>query len=155
MKKLIVLAMTLMMGLQAEASVTAKEFVSDFVEQANRRLHYTNLERTASKKRTNYCATISAEQTKLIADMVNKNPEITVGEFTMQLGDTLKCFPEFWSPWSRKKTTRGMLVNTKAYVMDISLIQDILADLNEGKLPKEHTKLLDSYNNWDFLKGSK
>lgn len=154
MKKLIVLATTLMMGLQAQASVTASEFVSDFVNQTNRRLHYTNKERSAAKKRTNYCESLDAKQIKTIKDIVAKNPEITVGDFTAQLSDTLKCFPEFWSPWSRTKTTRGMLVNTKAYIMDISLIQDVLADLNEGKLPNEHTKLLESYNNWDWLKGA-
>jgi hypothetical protein len=154
MKKLIVLATTLIIGLQAQASVTAGEFVSDFVDQANRRLLYTNKERTATKKRTNYCNSMSAEQVKTIKAIVAKNPEITVGDFTAQLADSLKCFPEFWSPWSRTKTTRGMLVNTKAYIMDISLIQDVLADLNEGKLPNEHTKLLDSYNNWEWLKGA-
>ncbi|UYL09580.1 hypothetical protein B9G69_003210 [Bdellovibrio sp. SKB1291214] len=154
MKKLIVIAATMMMGLQAQASVTASEFVSDFVNQANHRLEYINKQRTAAKKRTNYCSALDAKQVKTIQEIVAKNPEITVGDFTAQLSDSLKCFPEFWSPWSRTKTTRGMLVNTKAYIMDISLIQDVLADLNDGKLPSEHTKLLDSYNNWEWLKGA-
>ncbi|WP_413584790.1 hypothetical protein [Bdellovibrio sp. HCB274] len=148
MKIFALILTTLLTGAQAFASVTAEEFVTDFVDQANRRLHYTNKERTAAKKRTNYCTALNAEQVKTIKNIIAKNPEITVGEFTLQLGDTLKCYPEFWSPWNRKKTARGLLVNSKAYVMDVSLIQDVLADLNDGLLPKDYRKLLDAYNNW-------
>ncbi|MBO9668128.1 MAG: hypothetical protein J7501_15105 [Bdellovibrio sp.] len=144
MKNLFALTLTLLLGYQAQAAVTASEFTADFIDQANHRLKITNRERAASGKRL-YCTSLSKENEQAIKDLIKENPEITVAEFTDKLANTLKCYPEFWAPWGRKGLG-GMALNTKAYVMDTLLIRDVLQDLNDRATVGDNEKVLDTYS---------
>ena len=144
MKHLIVLIAVMFSGLLAQASVSKKEFVADFVGQMNDHLVIVNRERAEGHKQV-YCASLNAAQVKMIENLVNNNPEITVEDFAANLADTLKCYPEFWPDWGRRNLP-GMITNTKAYVMDTLLIRDVIEELS-GAYVDGDRKLLDSYSN--------
>lgn len=144
MKHIIVLATLIFSGFTAQASVSKKEFLADFVGQMNDHLVVVNRERSEAHKQV-YCSSLNASQVKMIESLVNNNPEITVEDFAANLADTLKCYPEFWPAWGRRNLP-GMLTNTKAYVMDTLLIRDVIEDLS-GAVVDGNRKLLDSYSN--------
>ncbi|WP_148278737.1 hypothetical protein [Bdellovibrio bacteriovorus] len=147
MKQLLLFAIATMLTAQAQA-VTSDRFIFDFLEQSQRTLNVTNEKRAATGKRL-YCEALNNEQILLIAATASV-PDITVAQFTEAVSNDLKCYPVFFPPLGRKGVT-GTLLNTKAYVMDVMLIQDILKWMNNGKMPHADTPLLQSYDP-DFFK---
>ncbi|CAE79149.1 hypothetical protein AB1A81_05690 [Bdellovibrio bacteriovorus] len=143
MKTLLLFVFALSLAVQAKAEVTSERFILDFIEQSERSLRVTNEERAAKGKRL-YCDALNEDQVVLIAAAAN-TPDITVAEFTEVVSNELKCYPVFFPPWGRKGLG-GTLVNTKAYVMDVLLVQDILKWMNNGRLPHADTPLLKSYD---------
>lgn len=147
MKQLLLIAIATLLTAQAQA-VTSDRFIFDFLEQSHRTLNVTNKKRSAEGKRL-YCEALNEEQILLIAANASI-PDITVGQFTEAVSNELKCYPVFFPPLGRKGVT-GTLLNTKAYVMDVMLIQDVLKWMNNGSLPHADTPLLESYDP-DFFK---
>jgi hypothetical protein len=133
MKKIFFAIASVMLVNQASA-MTAAEFSQAFVTQANHRLTVTNQERKQEKK-TPYCAKLSSAQIVLIQKTAAK-PEITVGEFKNTVAENLKCYPVFWQPWERKNIG-GVLLNTKAFVMDTLLVHDVLEDITGAPVVDE------------------
>ncbi|WP_374028110.1 hypothetical protein ACES2J_05675 [Bdellovibrio bacteriovorus] len=147
MKHLLLFAIAIMLTAPAQA-VTSDRFIFDFLEQTQRSLNVINKERAAEGKRL-YCEALNQEQVLLIAATASV-PDITVAEFTKTVTENLKCYPVFFPPWGRKGVG-GTLLNTKAYVMDVLLVQNVLKWMNEGKMPSPETPLMESYNP-DFFK---
>lgn len=138
MKKTI-LVITSFLFIQQAGAQTAAEFSAAFVTQINHRLSITNQERKEQNKGL-YCTQMSKQQVALIQKTAAK-PNITVGEFVDTVGENLKCYPEFWSPWGRENIG-GVLFNTKAFVMDTWIIHDVLEDLVGGGLREDTEPLL-------------
>ncbi|WP_373999697.1 hypothetical protein [Bdellovibrio bacteriovorus] len=142
MKHVALTILTLLITSTAGA-VTAEEFVRDFAIQTERSLKYINEERALEGKRL-YCEKLSDEQVAVIAEAV-ENPETTVAEFVEYVGNNLKCYPEFFEPLGRENLG-GFLLNTKAYVMDVLMIHEVLESLNEGRSPHDSELILESYD---------
>ncbi|MBO9668129.1 MAG: hypothetical protein J7501_15110 [Bdellovibrio sp.] len=143
MKRLLLLAFAMTMGLRANAaSVSGDEFVSHFVAQMNRRLVYMNQDRIMERKRP-YCTGLNESQIALITQIVEENPEQSSAEFLDKLAPELKCYPIFFPP--AKREGWGILFNTKAYWMDIDLILATLKDLRQGHNVDTRIKLLESF----------
>ncbi|MEK2688085.1 hypothetical protein [Bdellovibrio sp. GT3] len=143
MKYLVLMLTTLIIGAQAQASVSQDEFVSQFVAQMNRRLVFINQDRIATQKRP-FCTGLSQTQIETIKTVVRENSEQTASEFWTKLSPELKCYPIFFPPLKREGW--GVLVNTKAYWMDIDLIRDTLRDLGYSNHDAMDSKLLDVMN---------
>ncbi|KYG61244.1 hypothetical protein AZI85_09900 [Bdellovibrio bacteriovorus] len=142
MKHVALTILTLLITSTAGA-VTAEEFVRDFTIQTERSLKYINEERALEGKRL-YCEKLSDEQVAVIAEAV-ENPETTVAEFVEYVGNNMKCYPEFFEPLGRENLG-GFLLNTKAYVMDVLMIHEVLESLNEGRSPHDSELILESYD---------
>ncbi len=139
MKHLMLIAFAMILGTQAHASVSADEFVDAFVAGMNRRLVFLNNDRIASQKRP-YCTGLTSEKIELIRNIVRENSEQTNDDFVSKLSEQLKCYP-IAIP-QLKRTGWGFFTNTKAFWMDIKLIQETLRDL--GNQPyNAKVKLLD------------
>lgn len=138
--KNLIFALVSFVGLQQAGAMTAPEFSSAFVAQANHRLEITNQERTSQNK-TPYCAKLNKQQIALVSKTAAKE-NITVGEFVTVVSENLKCYPEFWSPWERKNIG-GVLFNTKAFVMDTWIVRDVLEDISEGRTLDDAQLLLE------------
>ncbi|UOF02651.1 hypothetical protein [Bdellovibrio reynosensis] len=145
MKK-VVLALTFAFSLHAQA-VTVEEFTADFVEQTNHRLKFVNKERSAKNKQI-YCSELSDEQISTIKNLAS-TPHITVTQFMDALSQELKCYPMFWAPWG-KQNLGGLVFNSKASMMDLLLVNDVLIDLNEGQVPNSDELLLNFYSHFPF-----
>lgn len=144
--KTVVLALTLIFAFNAHA-VTAEEFTADFVEQTNHRLKFVNEERSLKNKQV-YCTELSQEQITAVHNLAS-TPEMTVGKFLEVLSKDLKCYPMFWAPWGTQNLG-GLVFNSKASMMDLLLINDVLIDLNEGAPVKSEGLLLNSYSRFPF-----
>ncbi|XGC81823.1 hypothetical protein ACES2L_04925 [Bdellovibrio bacteriovorus] len=144
--KIVVCVLTLIFAFQAHA-LTAEEFTADFVEQTNHRLKFVNEERTSKNKQA-YCAELSQEQITAVHKLATTT-EMTVGKFLEVLSKDLKCYPMFWAPWGTENLA-GLVFNSKASMMDLLLINDVLIDLNEGSAPKSEEYLLNSYSRFPF-----
>ncbi|KYG65288.1 hypothetical protein AZI87_12085 [Bdellovibrio bacteriovorus] len=142
MKNAVLTIIALLITSTAHA-VTAEQFVRDFSEQTERTLKYINDERASEGKRL-YCEKLNDEQIALIATAV-QNPDTTVAEFVDYVGNNLKCYPEFFEPLGRENLG-GFLLNTKAYVMDVLMIHEVLETLNEGRSPHDSELILESYD---------
>ncbi|UXR65502.1 hypothetical protein EZJ49_04445 [Bdellovibrio bacteriovorus] len=145
--KALVLFLSLFVATASASAVTPHEFIESFVAQTNKVLQVTNDHRGLVGKRL-YCEALSSDQITLIAATAMV-PGITVGDFVNTVAEDLKCYPVFFPPWGRK-SVGGMLFNSKAYIMDITLIQDVLRSLNEGKLPESERLLVESYDPYYF-----
>ncbi|WP_413584789.1 hypothetical protein [Bdellovibrio sp. HCB274] len=143
MKYLVLMLTTLLIGAQTQAAVSSDEFVSQFVAQMNRRLVFLNQDRIASQKRP-FCTGLSQPQIETIERVVRENSEQTARDFWSKLSPELKCYPIFLPPLKREGW--GILLNTKAYWMDIDLIRDTLRDLGLRDNEAMNSKLLDALN---------
>jgi hypothetical protein len=151
MKKLIALT-TLLIGIQAHAAVTPKEFKADFITEMNRLAKITNKQRANAKwPEWSFCTKFTPRQVKLIENLIKESPEITVSEFSDKLAQKLNCF----RPPSNQddsvdftKSFYGFAIHTPTYIKDYELISEALLWLNDGQRPNKDTPVLDSYGNW-------
>ncbi len=154
MKKLIALT-TLLIGIQAQASVTPKEFKHDLVTEMNRLAKVINKDRATAKwPNWSYCTTFSARQLALIENLIKESPEITVAEFTDKLAQKLNCFRTEANKNDSidfTKSFTGFAIHTPTYIKDYELISEALLWLNDGQKPTADVPVLDSYGNWHLI----
>lgn len=142
MKHLLLLAFTILMGTQAQASVSADEFVDKFVAAVNRRLVITNQDRIMENK-TIYCTGMRPKQIEAIANIIRENTELTVQEFSAKASEAISCYPTLLPQLKRK----GWGVLTKSLWKDVELVNATLADLGVYRHRSQlENKLLDSLN---------
>ncbi|MFM6930329.1 MAG: hypothetical protein ACKOX6_17820 [Bdellovibrio sp.] len=133
MKHFFALMLVMTSALSAQASVSKKEFITDFVNQTHHHLMTTNRQRSQAHKQI-YCSSLSDQQIQMVEDLLNENPEITVENFSAKLAKSLKCY----------ESSTG---DQKAYVMDTLLIREVIEGLNNDDSVDGSRKLLDSYSN--------
>lgn len=141
MKHLLLLAFTLILGSQAQASVSADEFVDKFVAATNRQLVFINQDRIMAKK-TIYCTGLKPAQVEAISNIIRENTELTVQEFTAKASQAIKCYPSLLPQLKRN----GWDVLTKSYWKDLEIVRTALADLGLNHRSHLESKLLDSLN---------
>jgi hypothetical protein len=133
MKHFFALLLVMTSALSAQASVSKKEFITDFVNQTHHHLVATNKQRALANKQI-YCSSLDDNQIQAVEDLINENPEITVEDFSAKLAKSLKCY----------ESSTG---DKKAYVMDTLLIREVIEGLNADGYVDGDRKLLDSYSN--------
>lgn len=129
----------------------SQRFVNRFVQSVNDRLESLNMERTISGNRL-YCPQLSDQQVKDMEDLFITTPssvakqtvyrsldKVTVGQFIAAAADNLGCYPSFW-PTQGRSTLGGVLFNSKAFVMDLKLLQEAMAAL-AGHAPDNNETL--------------
>ncbi|UYL09579.1 hypothetical protein B9G69_003205 [Bdellovibrio sp. SKB1291214] len=142
MKHLLLIVFATIMGAQAQASVSADEFVDKFVAAVNRRLVITNQDRIMENK-TIYCTGMRPAQIEAISKIVRENTEITVQEFSAKAYEAINCYPTLLPQLKRK----GWGVLTKSLWKDVELVNATLADLGVYRHRSQlENKLLDSLN---------
>ncbi|QDK46221.1 hypothetical protein DOM22_14135 [Bdellovibrio sp. ZAP7] len=148
MKKLILLT-SLLIGFQAHASVTPKEFKADLVTEMNRLAKIINKKRVGSNWQ--YCTKFTPRQLQLIENIIKESPEISVEDFSNKLAQKLNCFRTEANKDDSidfSKSFFGFAIHTPTYVKDYELISEALLWLNDGQKPHKDTPVLDSYGNW-------
>lgn len=140
MKSLLVFAFMMMAGLSAGAAQSVEEFTQGFVAATNDHIAELNEQRAAEGKKL-YCSALNDKQVALIAKVAS-TPEITVKDFVETVSDSLECYEPFWSQWGHKDSIRGILFNTKSYVLDNTLINESMV-LFAGRDPNIYEKVLE------------
>ncbi|WP_413557880.1 hypothetical protein [Bdellovibrio sp. HCB209] len=141
MKHFMLIVLAMILGSQAQASVSSNEFVDKFVAAVNRRLVVTNQDRIMEKK-TIYCTGLRPAQIEAISNILREDSEITVQTFMAKASQEIKCYPTLLPQLKRS----GWDILTKSYWKDAELVKATLADLGLNQRSHLEAKLLDSLN---------
>lgn len=119
--------------------MSTPEFVSKFVQKMNDRLEVINTERALEGSRL-YCSQLSDEQMNEIESLFILNRtgkanqivyrnlnQVPAKQFVAAVSENLHCYPLAWFPG--RSSIGGLLFNTKAYVMDHTLVRETLEAL--------------------------
>lgn len=136
--KTFLLGFIIILSLQTKtmAATSTPEFVSQFVQKMNDRLEVINTQRALEGSRP-YCAQLSDEQMNEIESLFVLNRtgkanqivyrnlnQVPAKHFITTVSENLHCYPLAWFPG--RTSIGGLLFNTKAYVMDHTLVRETL-----------------------------